>query len=350
MATMTEPYTVPKRINNLGHYPTPLEPWPALGAQLQCELWAKRDDLIGLAFGGNKTRKLDYIVHDAIKNGADWLLTTGAPQSNHCRQTAAAAARNNLGCTLLLGGPGIRNVTGNLLLDYLMGAEVEWTTTGMHTRNDALEQAALRLKERGKSPYIVPLGGSNHLGVWAFVEAVKELAAQLAQSEEAPPDIIIIPSSSGGTQAGLVLGIALLGWKTRVLGISVDLPESALQETILDCIRSAQSQHPSLKSLAVPDLWLNDDMTEQEYASFSNEELETLVHTARTSGVLLDPVYTGRAFAGVKRIASTHPTLFQNKKVLFWHTGGTPALFTYTRPLAAFSDTHPDNIPLKPRQ
>ena len=340
---MSQTYTLPQRVNNLGHYPTPLEPWPLLGQHLQCELWAKRDDLIGLAFGGNKTRKLDYIVDHALKMGADWLLTTGAPQSNHCRQTAAAAARNGLGCTLLLGGPGIRNVTGNLLLDYVLGAEVEWTTTEMHHRDEALRTIAARLEERGKKPWTVPLGGSNHLGVWAFVEAIKELKEQLSQLDLSPPDIIIIPSSSGGTQAGLVLGIALSGWQTRVLGVSVDLKRADLHSVVTRCIDSAQANHPSLASLQVPELWIDDDMTEQEYASFPTEELETLVHTARTQGVLLDPVYTGRAFTGLTRAATADPTLLKNKKVLFWHTGGTPALFTYSRGIATFSDTHPNN-------
>ncbi|MED5464671.1 MAG: pyridoxal-phosphate dependent enzyme [Myxococcota bacterium] len=329
----------PKRTGLLGHYPTPLEPWPQLGELLDCELWAKRDDLIGLAFGGNKTRKLDYLVQDALQQGADWLLTTGAPQSNHCRQSAAAAAKAGLGCTLLLGGPGIRSVTGNLLLNYVMGAEVEWTTTDMHEREDALQDVADRLRARGHTPSIIPLGGSNHLGTWAFVKAVEELSQQLDALGSSPPDIIITASSSGATQAGLVLGTQALGWNTRVLGISVDLPREPLQALVRQCIQSAQQAYPPLAGYPSNDLWIEDLMTEEEYAAFTAPELESLVEVARKGGVLLDPVYTGRAFLGARKLAEQTPRLFAGKRVLFWHTGGTPALFSYSRGLASYADT-----------
>ncbi|MEE2960022.1 MAG: pyridoxal-phosphate dependent enzyme, partial [Myxococcota bacterium] len=279
------------RLNKLGHYPTPLEKWDKLGSRLGCELWAKRDDLIGLAFGGNKTRKLEYLTHAAEQEGADWLVTTGAPQSNHCRQTAAAAAKLGFGCTLLLGGPGIRSVTGNLLLDYIMGAEVEWTTSDMHARNEMLGSLLERLREKGRRPYLIPLGGSNHWGTFAFVKAMEELKDQLEALEIEPPDVIVTASSSGGTQAGLALGTAKLGWSTQVLGVSVDMDEMSLRTVVTQCMLNATKYFSDLSDVTLPDLWIDDCMAEFEYAAFTDDERALLVEVARAQGVLLDPVY-----------------------------------------------------------
>jgi 1-aminocyclopropane-1-carboxylate deaminase/D-cysteine desulfhydrase-like pyridoxal-dependent ACC family enzyme len=211
--------SLPPRIA-LGHFPTPVESLARLSAQLGGpDLYVKRDDQTGLATGGNKTRKLEFIVAEAMARGCDHLVTLGGPQSNHCRQTAAAAAVLGLGCSVVLSGhpPGQR--LGNLLLDELLGAEVLWS--GARTREEVAEEVTQSLRRRGRRPYLVPLGGSTGLGALGYVVAMQEALTQLS-ARQLDIDMMIVASSSAGTQAGLVLGATLAGYRGQVLGISID--------------------------------------------------------------------------------------------------------------------------------
>ncbi|HMO84604.1 MAG TPA: pyridoxal-phosphate dependent enzyme, partial [Lacipirellulaceae bacterium] len=207
----------------LAHLPTPLDEMAHLSRQLGGPMFlVKRDDLTGLAGGGNKARKLEFIIADAVGHGADVVLTVGGWQSNHCRQTAAAAAIAGLDCHLVLGGES-RPPVGNLLLDHILGATIHWTSRAH--RMEMLAQLAEELRDQGRQPYVVPLGGSSALGAVGYVAAMFELADQLAK-RDLSVDRVLFATSSGGTQAGIVLGARLAGFSAAITAISIDqLPD-----------------------------------------------------------------------------------------------------------------------------
>ena len=311
---------------SIGHLPTPLEPLPRLTAQLGGpELWIKRDDQTGLATGGNKARKLEFLVADALEQEADRLITAGAAQSNHARQTAAAAAKFGLACTLVLRGQAPPQTQGNLLLDRLLGAEVVWA--GDQPLTEALVQVAEQLGAEGQRPYVIPYGGSNPIGASGYVAAMEELLAQ-CRERDLYFDHVVVPSSSGGTQAGMVVGARALKYEGRILGISVDLPANSLQRTLAD-LATATADHLGLGLTFEPrDFAIEDGYLGGGYGVVSDLEM-TAIHTlARTEGVLLDPVYTGRAFGGLLDLIR-QGAFSSDERVLFWHTGGTTGLFGY---------------------
>ena len=320
----------------LAHLPTPLDPLPQLSADLGVNLWVKRDDQTGLALGGNKTRKLEYFLAAALATGADTILTTGAPQSNHCRQTAAAAALAGLRAVLVLAGSGHRETTGNILLNHLLGAELIFADTDhpghAQPRGQALQAAADRERATGRMPYVIPLGGSNALGAVGYVTATLELAEQLTTRDLPPFDYIVFASSSGGTHAGMALGAAHLGWPTQVLGISVDAEKLALTGGVAE-IANACAELLGLPTHLTPtDIHATADYLGGGYAVLGQAEKQAIHTFAHRAALLLDPVYTGRAAAGLldlirKRVIPPH------SRVLFWHTGGTPALFAYNAAL-----------------
>ena len=235
----------PKRVH-LAHLPTPVESLTRLSKHLGGpELYIKRDDQTGLATGGNKTRKLEFLIAEALAQGADHVITSGAPQSNHCRQTAAAAARSGLGCTLILRGQEPDQVTGNFLLDELLGAHVNWT--GDREAKEVIQEVEDQLEAMGRKPYIVPYGGSNVVGATGYVLAMQELMAQLAE-KELNIDFIVFASSSGGTQAGLVLGAQVYDYRGSILGISVDHPADTIK-TQVGALATATATHLESRSL-----------------------------------------------------------------------------------------------------
>ena len=202
------------RREKIAYLPTPIQPLKRLSKLLGGpDIYIKRDDQTGLATGGNKTRKLEFLVADALAQGCDHLITTGAPQSNHCRQTAAAAARFGLGCSLILRGHEPSEVTGNFLLDKLLGAHVHWT--GDRHGHELIQEVTAELKSINLKPYIIPLGGSNVVGATSYVLAMGEMMAQLAESNT-NVDFTVFASSSGGTQAGMVLGAQVYGFRGGV--------------------------------------------------------------------------------------------------------------------------------------
>ncbi len=303
------------------HLPTPVEALPRLSRALGGPaLLVKRDDQTGLAFGGNKTRKLEYLLAEAQANGARTLITGGAAQSNHCRQTAAAAARFGFRCILVLAGEPPQRASANLLLDALFGAEIVWCAP--ESRDETMRRVFDRVWQDGGRPFLIPYGGSSPTGAAAYAYAVQEL---LAQGDA--PDWIVVASSSGGTQAGLVAGAHLFGYRGRVLGISIDKPEVVLRAGIVAGLASQVCD-----ILGQPHTFTSQDILADDrflgggYGVMGEAEREAIRLFARHEGLLLDPVYTGRAAAAlIARIRNGEFT--RGETVLFWHTGGTPALF-----------------------
>lgn len=308
----------------IAHLPTAVEALPRLSAHLGGpRLWVKRDDQTGLAFGGNKTRKLEFLLAEAQANGAKTLVTVGGVQSNHCRQTAALAARFNLGCILVLNGEENQVPSGNLLLDQLFGAEIVWTARD--EREATLQRVFDQAWEAGRRPYLVPLGASTPLGSLGYAAAFDELMEQ----NVILPDWIVVASSSGGTQAGLVLGAKRNNWRGKILGMSIDRTEHELQGTVANLASEASALLGVNQSVTAGEVMINAGYLGGGYAVLGDAEVEAIQLFARYEGLLLDPVYTGRAAAGM--IDLIRGGFFKpDETVLFWHTGGIPALFADT--------------------
>ena len=309
---------------SLTSLPTPLEPLENLSRTLGGpRLFIKRDDLTGLAGGGNKTRKLEFLVAEARIKKADTLITIGAVQSNHCRQTAAAAAKAGMRCILVLRGHAPAEPAGNLLLNHLLGAELRWS--GDHTREEVMDEVVERERAAGRNPYPIPLGGSNPVGASAYAAAMEELAAQGFDRF----DRILFASSSGGTHAGLTVGAALTGFRGQVLGISVDEELSSLQQMVAGIATGVCGLIGLPKTFQPGDICANADYLGEGYAIMGPPEREAIELFARREGILVDPVYTGRAAAGMIDLIR-RGVIGKDETVLFWHTGGIPALWAYS--------------------
>jgi D-cysteine desulfhydrase family pyridoxal phosphate-dependent enzyme len=317
---------------SLGFFPTPIHTLPNLSSRLGGPaLWVKRDDQTGLATGGNKTRKLEFLVADALQQRADTLITVGAPQSNHARQTAAAAAKAGLKSVLVLRGAAPSDRTGNILLDDLIGAEIFWA--GTRPVDEVAAEVAEELNAHGQRPYLIPLGGSNPIGAAGYVAAMLEFVEQ-AKADHLQFDAIVFATSSGGTQSGLVLGANLSGYTDRILGISVDHRADHLVPQLVD-LTNAMAQHiGAALSFDAEDFEVNDHYLGGGYAVIGEPEREAIRLCAQTEGLLVDPVYTGRAMAGLIDLIR-HGEFRAGQNVLFWHTGGMPALFAYGEALTA---------------
>jgi D-cysteine desulfhydrase family pyridoxal phosphate-dependent enzyme len=289
---------------HFAHLPTPIE----------------RDDLTGLAFGGNKTRKLEFLIAEARDQGAQTLISGGALQSNHCRQTAAAAARFGFKCTLVLTGDEPAQPSGNLLLDELFGTEI----VHVHDRKDRdgiLQERFDRSARMGMKPYLVPYGGSSATGVLGYTFAMKELVEQ-----NLPADWIVFATSSGGTHAGLLLGQRVFGYNGKLLGISIDESEEWLTEHVSELASLASEKLGTRIKFRADEVLANGNYCSAGYGVLNDEEREVVRLFAKCEGLLLDPVYTGRAAAGM--IDLIRKGFFnKDETVLFLHTGGQPALF-----------------------
>ena len=315
----------------LGFFPTPLRELPRLSKVLGGpRIFVKRDDQSGLAFGGNKTRKLEFLVGEALARGCDCVISGGATQSNHCRQTAAAAAASGLDCHLALGGKAPRLAEGNLLLDLVLGATIHWG--GANRKGEDIPRIEAELRASGRKPYVIPYGGSDRIGALGFVEAARELSGQLA-AEGLEPAAIVFASSSGGTQAGLEVGARLFGFRAKLVAIAIDKVGTA-GESLLDRIRSLSAEVAGLFDLGIEsdEIELREDFLGGGYGIVGEEERAAILLAARSEGLLLDPVYTGRAFAAL--LALIRAGEFRSgQSLVFWHTGGAPALFPYARDL-----------------
>jgi L-cysteate sulfo-lyase len=317
----------------LAQLPTPIEELKSLSRELGGpELLIKRDDQTGLALGGNKTRKLEFLVGQALEQGADTLVTAGAAQSNHCRQTAAAAARAGLRCELLLNGTKPELPNGNLLLDELLGARIHWVQRS--EREAKLSEISDELRKQGGKPYVIPVGGSNGVGATGYVLAMMELAEQL-DGMNRRVDHVVFASSSGGTQAGIVVGAQVTGFKGKLHGVSIDRDdnESATYEGELADIANETAKYVGFDAqFAAGDFTVAYDYLGGGYGIVSDLEREAIRLLASREGIVLDPVYTGRAMGALLDLIRKK-AFRSDETALFWHTGGAPALFAYAQDL-----------------
>ncbi|HEY9055140.1 MAG TPA: D-cysteine desulfhydrase family protein [Rectinemataceae bacterium] len=308
------------------HLPTPIEELPRLSKALGGpRIFVKRDDATGLALGGNKTRKLEFITADAIAKGRKTLVTAGAAQSNHCRQTAAAAAKLGLGCVLVLNGDAPEKDDGNLILDRLFGARIVWVAD-RKDRERVQQETFEALEKEGKAPYFMPYGGSSPIGALGYAFAVEEAVAQ-CRSLGIEPDYYLFGTSSGGTHAGLVLGARVFGYSGTVLGISIDESVSWLKSRVSALASEASALLGQGLRFSPADVFADDSYCQAGYGVLTGAEKEAVRLFAATEGLLLDPVYTGRAAAGLIDLIRTG-RIGSGQTVLFWNTGGQPALFS----------------------
>ena len=318
----------------LAQLPTPIERLDRLSGELGGpDLLIKRDDLTGLTLGGNKTRKLEFLVGQALEQGADTLVTAGAAQSNHCRQTAAAAAKAGLKCELILNDQKPVRQNGNLLLDELLGAKCHWIERPQFPVK--LSELPEQLRAQGRKPYVIGIGGSNGVGATGYVLAMIELEGQLRTIQHRL-DHIVFASSSGGTQAGMVLGAQLAGFGGQLHGVSVDkdnLEREAYEEEVAQIANECAQYIGSDIRLTKQHIKVVYGYTGEGYGVVSNLEREAIRLMARNEGIILDPVYTGRAFGGLLDLIRKG-AFKRGESVLFWHTGGAPALFAYAKELA----------------
>jgi L-cysteate sulfo-lyase len=316
----------------LGHFPTPLERLDRLTAALNGpEIWIKRDDCTGLATGGNKTRKLEFLLAEALDQGADVLVTQGATQSNHVRQTAAAAARAGLDCQALLerrvtNQGADYEVAGNVLLDDMMNCTYDFRPAGLDMNAEA-EALGAQLRAAGRRPYVIPGGGSNPVGALGYAACAQELVAQ-ADDAGLRIDHIVHATGSAGTQAGLVAGLHALNAPIPVTGFSVRAPKQRQIDNVhaltvkTAALIGARGEVPKEMIVA------HDDHVGPGYGQPTTAMVEAILLLARLEGILLDPVYSGKGFAGL--VSMVRAGAFQKSdRVVFLHTGGSVALFAY---------------------
>jgi len=330
--------TLPKKINYpariaLARTPTPLQKMERLSKKLGVEIYFKRDDMTGTELSGNKVRKLEFILAEARSRGADTVLTCGGAQSNHCRATALAATKAGFDSVLLLRTPDLENPPpphGNILLDRLAGARIVWITPDDYKRRDEFfQKEAERLRSLGRKPFIIPEGGSYALGAWGYVSAMDELATDLTALDGGRilPTTVISATGSGGTTAGLLLGARMLNLDISVVGVNVcDDREYFLE--VIGAICSDFSERFSVQSGVDPvsDLTIVDGYVGRGYALSRPEELKAIRDLVRLEGVILDPVYTGKAFFGMLSELDKNPHAF-GPRIVFIHTGGLFGLF-----------------------
>ena len=322
-------------LQNLTHFPrleligapTPQEYLPRLSDHLGREIFIKRDDVTPLAMGGNKLRKLEFLAADALREGADTLITAGAIQSNHVRQTAAVAAKLGLHCVALLENPiGTRAenylTNGNRLLLDLFNTQVEMCDA--LTQPDVqLEELATRIEAQGYRPYVIPVGGSNALGALGYVESALEIAQQCEGAVELSS--VVVASGSAGTHAGLAVGLEQLMPGAELIGVTVS---RKVADQLPKVVALQQAVANSLELQANAEIKLWDDYFAPGYGTPNDEGMEAVKLLAQLEGILLDPVYTGKAMAGL--IDGINQKRFKDEgPILFIHTGGAPALFAY---------------------
>ena len=328
--------TFPQHIP-LARRPTPLHALPRLSAELGVDVYVKRDDLTGAALSGNKVRKLEFVLADALDKKADTVLTCGGAQSNHCRATAVAAAMLGLNCRLLLRTVDPLHpppLEGNLLLDRMAGAQIVWITPEEYKSRDRIfAREAEKLAAAGSKPYIIPEGASNALGAWGYIQCFAELQHDLVRLKgDAPQAVTIINAAgSGGTSAGLILGAKLFDAKARIVSFNV----CDDREYFIGAIGSIAEAAVVESRLAVDfsrdaDIDIIDGYVGRGYALSRPEELTAIVDLARSEGIFLDPVYTGKAFFGMLQELKRDPGCF-GERIIFLHTGGIYGLFAQSR-------------------
>lgn len=316
----------------LAHLPTPLEPLPRLSAALGGpDIWIKRDDCTGLAIGGNKTRKLEFSLGAAMAEGADTIITAGAVQSNHVRQTAAAACKLGLACEVLLEQPFAEPSepymqSGNVLLDKLFGANLRAHPAGTDIVA-AMESLANQVRQAGGQPYVIPVGASNATGALGYVDCAVELLGQ-AEDQGLVIDHLVTATGSAGTQAGLAVGLRAMRSQLPLLGIGVSAARDVQQQKVYALACETAELIGQSGIVARDDIVANCDYIGDGYGLPTTGMNEALLLLARQEGLLLDPVYSGKALAGL--VDLTRKGAFDGaRNIVFLHTGGSAALFAY---------------------
>ncbi|XP_073141823.1 D-cysteine desulfhydrase 1, mitochondrial [Henckelia pumila] len=321
---------IPSHVFSLGHLPTPIHRWKLPNLPKDTEVYIKRDDLSGMQLSGNKVRKLEFLLADAVAQGADCVITIGGIQSNHCRATAVAAKYLNLDCYLILRtskvlvdeDPGL---TGNLLVERLVGAHIDLVTKEEYAKVGSVALTSVlkeKLLNEGRKPYVIPVGGSNSLGTWGYIEAIKEIEEQCGKGNgETVFDDIVVACGSGGTIAGLSVGCLLsdLGAKVHAYCVCDD-PDYFYDysQGLLDGLRAGVNSRDIVRIQNAKGLG---------YAMSSAEELKFVSDIAAATGVVLDPVYSGKAAYGMMKDMGEKPEMWEGRKILFIHTGGLLGLF-----------------------
>ncbi|XP_014503532.1 putative D-cysteine desulfhydrase 1, mitochondrial [Vigna radiata var. radiata] len=331
-------HPLPSHVFSLGHLPTPIHRWNLPNLPTNTELWIKRDDLSGMQLSGNKVRKLEFLMADAVAQGADSIITIGGIQSNHCRATAVAAKYLNLDCFLILRTSNLLvdrdpGLTGNLLVERLAGAHVhliskeEYSKIGSVTLTNILKE---KLIKEGRRPYVIPVGGSNSLGTWGYIEAVREIEQQIQRgADNTKFDDIVVACGSGGTIAGLSLGSSLSTLKANVHAFSVcDDPDyfHNFAQGLLDGLDAGVNSRDIVHIQNAKGLG---------YAMNTSEELNFVKDVAAATGVILDPVYSGKAAYAMVKDMLENPKKWEGRKILFVHTGGLLGLYDKVDQLAS---------------
>ena len=318
---------------HLAKLPTPVQPLRRLSEKYGVELYVKRDDLNGIALSGNKIRKLEFVLADALAQKADTVITCGGAQSNHCRATAIAAAMLGLNCRLLLRTPDPSNpppLEGNILLDRMAGAEIVWITPDEYKQRDEFfAREAASLQTSGRKAYTIPEGASNALGALGYIRATEELVNDITNTLGGGNQrcTIINAAGSGGTSAGLILGAKIFDVNARIAGINVCNDRDYFVRAIGDiCEQAIADYHLDVDFNRQRDVEIIDGYVGLGYALSQTEELDLICEVARTEGIFLDPVYTGKAFFGMIQELKRDPKCF-GERIIFLHTGGIFGLF-----------------------
>lgn len=320
---------------NLALLPTPIEPLPNLSKEWGVDIRVKRDDLTGSHLSGNKIRKLEFLLADAKHKGCDTVVTCGAVTSNHARATVLAARRLGMDSVLVLAGDKPESAQGNLQLDLLGGAEVRYIPRKLYVTDGEriLQETGEELRGKGKIPYVIPTGGSNGVGALGYAKAVEEIKQQCAEANW-QPDIIVCAVGSGGTYTGLLLGNLLFEYAQKIMGILVCATEKYFKEKVIQDYAECQSLYQGVPELDESKIHLLDGYIAGGYAKTNEEQLHFLRHAAQTEALILDPVYTNKAFFGLEGEIRAG-RIVEGSKVLFVHTGGIFGLSAFSHDMTS---------------
>ncbi len=307
--------------------PTPIVPMNRLTAHLGgAKIFVKRDDLTGIAFGGNKNRKIEFLLADALEREADTIISEGALQSNHCLQTAACSAKLGLNCELVLSGPDPNIITGNLLLQHILDVKIHRAKDGSD-RKVVMRKVEQELITKGKKPYIIPTGGSTKIGALGYVNCVREIA-KASKELGIDFDYFVHGSGSAGTHAGMLIGKALYDPELEILSVNAGEPKGELEALVEQILKDFEEEH--VLDLSIKKSWIKvyDEYFGEGYAIASKEMIETVKLVAKLEGIFLDPVYNGKAMVGLIDLIKRE-IIPNDANVVFLHSGGSPSLFVY---------------------
>lgn len=307
--------------------PTPLDELPRLSQELGVRVVMKRDDLTGFAMGGNKARKLEFLVAEALEKNCDVLVTGGGVQSNHIRTTAAAARKAGMDAVGVFFSSPTGEVNGNFLLDEILGAQLIYAQANKHETELVVQRVCDELRAQGRKPYLIPVGGSTKLGVISYMLAVQETLEQL-RAQNIALDAVVITTGSCGTHAGVLAGMKMFGANVPVHGITVSRPRAECLERIARLIHETAQFLEREIPLNENDILVHAEYIGEAYAKITPAARAAIQRVARLEGIFLDPVYTGKTMAGLIDLVA-RGVFKKNSTILFWHTGGAPGLFGF---------------------